>query len=85
MRVPKYATDLGFATKEEYFDYIMESKINGQHAQAKGLYYNLPLDDIKEFYNYVEELYYYEALDNKADFPDEVSELDLLKMYFSKR
>lgn len=85
MRAPKYATDLDFTTKEEYFDYIIESKVNGQHAQAKELFRNLPLDDIKEFYNYVEETYYYEAHDTKPDFSDEMSEFDLLKAYFSKR
>lgn len=78
MRTPKYATDLGFTTKEEYFDYIIESKVNGQHAQAKELYYNLPLDDINYFYSYVEEVYCYLP-------SEETSELDLLKTYFSKR
>jgi hypothetical protein len=37
------------------------------------------------FFDYVEELYYYEEHDNKAEYSDEMSEFDLLKIYFNKR
>jgi len=32
-----------------------------------------------------EELYYYEEHDNKAEYSDEMSEFDLLKVYFNQR
>ena len=35
---------LGFLTKEEYYEYILESIHNGQHKQAKNLFNQLPND-----------------------------------------
>jgi len=85
MRVPKYATDLGFATLEEYFDYILASKENGQHTQAKELFHKMDALEKSNFFDYIEELYYYEEQDNKAEYSDEMSEFDLLKIYFNRR
>jgi hypothetical protein len=81
----KLARELDFSTEEEYFDYIMESKINGQHAQARGLFHKMEPFEKAKFFDYVEELYYYEAHDTQPDFSDEMSEFDLLKIYFNKR
>ena len=36
--------DFGFSTKEEYYEYILESIHNGQHKQAKNLFKQLPND-----------------------------------------
>ena len=40
--VTQYTIDqLGFEFIEDYFDYIIESKINGQHKQARDLFSKL--------------------------------------------
>lgn len=41
--------DYDFNTLEDYFNYIVESKINGQPQQAKELYNNLSLKQKDEF------------------------------------
>ena len=64
---------LGMETIEDYFEYILESKINGQHRQAKILF-----EDLEEgmqgqrayFFRYVED--YFSNID-----------VEELKMYFS--
>lgn len=43
-----------FKTIEEYFDYIIESKINGQHAQVKSLITALSKEQKKEFIIHLE-------------------------------
>jgi len=80
----------GMADIEEYFDYILDSKTNGQHKQAKELYNELSPDDgmqskgqRSEFWEYVETLYHYDIQDN-AD-GDTESEIDNLKNYFGWR
>jgi hypothetical protein len=55
---------MGFDSIEEYFDYILESRDNGQHAQAKELFAKLGRKQVKEFFDYVETTYYYDALDD---------------------
>jgi hypothetical protein len=71
---------------EDYFDYIMESKINGQHKQARQLFSCLSLDDGMQdkgqrshFFDYVSELNYYEALHNGEEDP-----IEELKKYFNE-
>lgn len=70
---------------EDYFDYIMESKINGQHKQARQLFFCLSLDDGMQhkgqrshFFDYISELYYYEAINNGEEDP-----IEELKKYFN--
>lgn len=70
---------------EDYFDYIMESKINGQHNQARQLFFCLSQDDGMQhkgqrshFFDYISELYYYEAIHNGEEDP-----IEELKKYFN--
>jgi hypothetical protein len=70
---------------EDYFDYIMESKINGQHKQARRLFFDLSMDDGMQhkgqrshFFDYISELYYYEAIHNGEEDP-----IEELKKYFN--
>ena len=39
--VLKLAKELGFETQEEYFEYIVESRINGNRKQARELFSKL--------------------------------------------
>jgi hypothetical protein len=39
--VLKLAKQLGFETQEEYFEYIVDSRSNGNHKQARELFFNL--------------------------------------------
>ena len=63
---------LGFKTMEEYFDYILESRTNGNHRQARQLFYALE-DGMqgprRDFFEYVEEVYYYESKHNNVEDP----------------
>ena len=49
----KYAETLAkeydFQTKEQYFDYIVESLINGQRQQVKDLFNQMKKSDQQEF------------------------------------
>lgn len=65
---------------EDYFEYIIQSKVNGQHSQAKELFKELsdsPQGQRSKFFNWAEENYYYDAQDS-----DEMDELLTLKKYF---
>jgi succinate dehydrogenase flavin-adding protein (antitoxin of CptAB toxin-antitoxin module) len=66
---------LQMETIEDYFEYILESKINGQHRQAKILFEDLE-EGMKgqqaEFFRYVED--YFSNMD-----------VEELKMYFSSK
>ena len=55
---------MGFDNIEDYFEYILESKNNEQHAQAKELFGKLGRKQVREFFDYVEVTYYYDAMDN---------------------
>ena len=59
--------ELGFKTLQEYFEYIVESRINGQHKQARELFKRLSegmQGQRVEFFRWLEESYYYEGLDS---------------------
>jgi ABC-type metal ion transport system substrate-binding protein len=43
------AKELDFTTEQEYFEYIIDSEINGQRQQVKRLIKALKKDDIKTF------------------------------------
>lgn len=65
---------------QEYFQYIIESKLNGQHAQAKELFENMTKGmqgQRAAFFHWYETTYYYEAQDN-----DEMEELMAFREYF---
>jgi hypothetical protein len=66
---------LQMETIEDYFEYILESKINGQHRQAKILFEDLEegmQGQQAEFFRYVED--YFSNID-----------VEELKMYFSSK
>ena len=45
-------------TTEETFEYILDSRINGNHKQARELFNNLNVDERKSFFSWYEELFY---------------------------
>lgn len=48
------ATELDFQTEHEYFDYIIDSEINGQRSQVRSLIGDMKKDDQKDFLDYCE-------------------------------
>jgi len=46
------AKELDFTTEHEYFDYIIESEINGQMSQVKELIQDMKKEDQKDFILY---------------------------------
>lgn len=67
---------------EEYYAYIIDSKINGQHAQSIELFNQLSDKQKDQMFDWIEEAYYYEANDTNSNLADEVDEL---KQYFKKQ
>lgn len=49
--------DLDFKTWEELFDYILESKLNGQRKQSLGIYKSLSEQKQVEFLDYLIEMH----------------------------
>lgn len=47
--------DLDMESIEDYFEYILSSKYNGQHKQTIELFRKLSKDQKEEFFKYVEE------------------------------
>lgn len=77
----KQLSEYGFETIEEYFEYILDSKTNGQHTQARELFKGLSQGmqgQRANFFEWAETTYYYDAMDS-----DEMDELGMLKNYFS--
>lgn len=62
-------------TLEEYFDYIIESKNNGQHSQSKMLFDEMSDKQKEHFFEYIEALYHYDSEVN--------SEMITLVKYFT--
>jgi len=52
-----------FDTIEDYFNYIIDSKINGQKQQAKELYNALSTRQKNNFNQWFLTFYYYDAID----------------------
>jgi len=76
----KQLTEYGFDTIEDYFEYIIDSKKNGQHSQASELFRGLSQGmqgQRADFFEWAEATYYYDAQDS-----DEMDELLSLKQYF---
>jgi len=69
-----------FDTIEDYFNYIIDSKINGQRAQAKELYNTLSQTQKDSFTRWYLAFYYYDAVDNDTD---AVTEWDKLQTYLN--
>lgn len=53
-----------FDTIEDYFNYIIDSKINGQPQQARELYKTLSDAQKGQFSRWYLEFYYWDAIDN---------------------
>jgi hypothetical protein len=53
---------------EEYYEYILESKTNGQHKQAHELFYELSEPQKYAFFDYFAEAYNYESEDNEEPY-----------------
>ena len=67
---------------EEYFEYIIDSKENGQHDQAIALYHQLSEGQRTDFFDWVGTTYYYEAEDNGIQI---ITEIKNLKNYLECR
>ena len=55
-----------FDTIEDYFNYIIDSKINGQRAQAKELYDALSTRQKNAFNQWFRVAHYYDAIDTES-------------------
>lgn len=49
----KLLRDLNFTSMDQYFEYIIESKINGNHSQVEKLFKQLKKEQRKEFLSYL--------------------------------
>jgi hypothetical protein len=60
-------TILGYEFSDiyEYFQYVVDSRINGQIKQAKDLYKKLSKVQKTEFWEWFDVTYYYDAMDNE--------------------
>lgn len=72
---------LDMKNMDEYYAYIIDSKINGQHKQSHELFNELSDSQQIAFFDWIEEAYFYEAEDNGEDMGSELYEL---KQYFRK-
>lgn len=59
----KLIQDYGFDSAEEYFEYIIESIINGQKAQARHLFHAMEKGERAEFFDWAETSHFYDAED----------------------
>jgi len=59
--VLKFAKELGFDTQEQYFEYIVDSRINGNLKQSRELFNNLLNDGMQgeraNFWNWLGSMY----------------------------
>lgn len=53
---------LDFETWDELYEYILESKLNGQHKQSRDMYRALNEHRRVEFIDYLDDMYRYEAM-----------------------
>jgi len=63
---------------EEFFEYIVESKMMDAHHQACFLFGLMSEDQQKQFFDYVDATYFYEV-----DNDEFVSEMILFRQYFN--
>jgi hypothetical protein len=72
----KIIHEYGFDTIDEYFDYILESRTNGQHKQARELFSDLSEQQQQDFLYYVGDFFAYEVeYDENGDRIDPVTEI----------
>jgi hypothetical protein len=69
---------LEMSSIEDYFEYIIDSKTNGQHEQCKTLFNELSEAQRDAFFDWVEQTYYYDA----DDMSEYISEMQNIKNYF---
>lgn len=62
---------------EEYFEYLLESKNNGQHVQARVMFNAMSEGQQKYFFEYIDTLLFYEV-----DMDEMVSEMIDFRNYF---
>lgn len=51
-RLLKQAKSLDFTSIHELYDYVIESKVNGQPSQVRSLIKDMPKEGRKDFYRY---------------------------------
>ena len=66
---------------EDYFEYIIDSRTNGQHEQAKTLFNQLSDKQQLAFFDWVEQTFYYEA----DDMSEYITEMQNIKNYFTNK
>jgi len=72
----KIIHEYGFDTIDEYFDYILESRMNGQHKQARELFSDLSEQQQQDFLYYVGDFFAYEVeYDENGERIDPVAEI----------
>jgi hypothetical protein len=54
--------DLDFETWNELYDYILESKVNGQRKQALEIFKAMILNKRIDFIDYISDMYYFESM-----------------------
>ena len=62
----------------EYFEYIVDSKTNGQHSQSKMLFSMMSEEQQTQFFEYVDTSYFYEV-----DNDEFTSEMINFREYFN--
>ena len=69
---------LDFEYIEDYFDYILDSRTNGQHKQAKELFLKLSDKQKKQFFEYVSSLTQTEDFETfEQEFEDYINKTNL--------
>jgi hypothetical protein len=61
----KYIKQLEFKTMEEFYNYVLDSKINGNYAQTRKFINKMSGDQFKEF------LFYLKAYDQEKELNEE--------------
>jgi hypothetical protein len=73
--------DLDFETWQELYEYILESKINGQHKQSKGLYKSLALCHKENFEEWLHELVFVDGMTLNVSEEKQEEFSELIKYY----
>jgi hypothetical protein len=76
MITQKTITEYGFETIDDYYYYILESRMNGQHKQARQLFADLSEQQQQDFLYYVGDFFAYEVeYDENGERIDPVTEI----------
>lgn len=57
-------SNLDFLTWEELYEYILESKLNGQHKQSKEIYKSMSTQRQVEYIDWLRETLFYDEMPN---------------------